>query len=91
MTNAHAHASSLTGAGRRWAALATVAAGLLLITLDNSIPYTALPTLVTELGADSSESLWIVNAYPVVMAGLLLGAGTLGTVSATGGCSSSAW
>lgn len=71
--------------------LATVAAGLLLITLDNSILYTALPTLVTELGADSSESLWIVNAYPVVMAGLLLGVGTLGTVSATGGCSSSAW
>jgi DHA2 family multidrug resistance protein-like MFS transporter len=63
---------------RRWAVLATVAAGLLLITLDNSILYTALPTLVSELGADSSESLWIINAYPVVMAGLLLGAGTLG-------------
>lgn len=70
--------ASATGAGRRWAILATVAAGLLLITLDNSILYTALPTLVEELGADSSESLWIINAYPVVMAGLLLGAGTLG-------------
>ena len=65
-------------ARRRWAVLATVAAGLLLITLDNSILYTALPTLVDELGATSSESLWIINAYPVVMAGLLLGAGTLG-------------
>ncbi|KIQ17620.1 MFS transporter [Rhodococcus sp. MEB064] len=63
---------------RRWAVLATVAAGLLLITLDNSILYTALPTLVDELDASSSESLWIINAYPVVMAGLLLGAGTLG-------------
>ncbi|TDX79111.1 DHA2 family multidrug resistance protein-like MFS transporter [Rathayibacter sp. PhB151] len=62
----------------RWAVLATVAAGLLLISLDNSILYTALPTLVDELGATSSESLWIINAYPVVMAGLLLGAGTLG-------------
>lgn len=67
-----------TTARARWAMLATVAAGLLLITLDNSILYTALPTLVDELGADSSESLWIINAYPVVMAGLLLGAGTLG-------------
>ncbi len=63
---------------RRWAVLATVAAGLLLISLDNSILYTALPTLVREIGANSSESLWIINAYPVVMAGLLLGAGTLG-------------
>ena len=56
----------------------TVAAGLLLITLDNSILYTALPTLTEELGASGSQSLWIINAYPVVMAGLLLGSGTLG-------------
>nr|WP_245928649.1 MFS transporter [Murinocardiopsis flavida] len=65
-------------AARRWSMLATIAAGLLLITLDNSILYTALPTLTTELGASGTQSLWIVNAYPVVMAGLLLGSGTLG-------------
>ncbi|WP_413354599.1 MFS transporter [Microbacterium sp. 1P06AB] len=63
---------------RRWTLLVTVGAGLLLITLDNSILYTALPTLTEELGATGSASLWIINAYPVVMAGLLLGAGTLG-------------
>ncbi|RMI13819.1 MFS transporter [Cellulomonas triticagri] len=63
---------------RRWALLATVGAGLLLITLDNSILYTALPTLTAELGASGSTALWIINAYPVMMAGLLLGAGTLG-------------
>ncbi|MFD5898846.1 MULTISPECIES: MFS transporter [unclassified Streptomyces] len=63
---------------RRWSLLAVVSAGLLLITLDNSILYAALPTLVEDLGASSSESLWIINAYPVVMAGLLLGSGTLG-------------
>ncbi|MDO5634918.1 MAG: MFS transporter [Micrococcus sp.] len=58
--------------------LVTVAAGLLLISLDNSILYTALPTLSADLGATGSQSLWIINAYPVVMAGLLLGSGTLG-------------
>ncbi|WP_035756835.1 MFS transporter [Granulicoccus phenolivorans] len=63
---------------RRWALLATVGTGLLLITLDNSILYTALPTLTTELDASAAESLWIINAYPLVMAGLLLGSGTLG-------------
>ncbi|MEV8372402.1 MFS transporter [Kribbella sp. NPDC056861] len=62
----------------RWLLLAVVSAGLLLITLDNSILYAALPTLVQDLGASSSQSLWIINAYPVVMAGLLLGSGTLG-------------
>jgi DHA2 family multidrug resistance protein-like MFS transporter len=62
----------------RWAVLASASAGLLLITLDNSILYTALPTLSRELSATQSEALWIINAYPLVMAGLLLGAGTLG-------------
>lgn len=50
----------------------------MLITLDNSVLYTALPTLTKDLGATDSQALWIINAYPLVMAGLLLGAGTLG-------------
>lgn len=63
---------------RRWSLLVTVAASLLLITLDNSVLYTALPTLTRELGASATQGLWIINAYPLAMAGLLLGAGTLG-------------
>jgi len=63
---------------QRWSLLLTVAAGLLLIPLDNSVLYTALPTLPKELGATPLQGLWIINAYPLVMAGLLLGAGTLG-------------
>ncbi|TDC18901.1 MFS transporter [Streptomyces sp. 8K308] len=63
---------------RRWWLLATVSAGLLLISVDMTVLYTALPTLTLELDADASEKLWIINAYPLVMAGLLLGAGTLG-------------
>ncbi|MDO5082511.1 MAG: MFS transporter [Arachnia propionica] len=63
---------------RRWMLLATVSFGLLMIAMDNSILYTALPTLTAELGASPSEGLWIINAYPLVMAGLLLGTGTLG-------------
>ena len=63
---------------RRWLLLATVTIGLFLITLDNTVLYTALPTIVDELGATGSEMLWILNAYPVVITGLLLGSGTLG-------------
>lgn len=63
---------------KRWIVLAVVGTGLFLITLDNSILYTALPTLTKALGADYNESLWIMNAYPLVMAGLLLATGTLG-------------
>lgn len=63
---------------QRWSLLVTVGIALVLITLDHSILYTALPTLMRELGASSTQGLWIINAYPLVMAGLLLGAGTLG-------------
>ena len=63
---------------QRWLVLATVSAGLLMVSVDTTVLYTALPTLTRDLQADASQKLWIINAYPLVMAGLLLGAGTLG-------------
>ena len=65
-------------ARRRWGLLVTVGIGLLLVALDNSVLYTALPTLTEQLGASTTQGLWIINAYPLVVAGLLLGSGTLG-------------
>ena len=63
---------------RRWLVLATVSAGLLMVSVDTTVLYTALPALTGDLQADASQKLWIINAYPLVMAGLLPGAGTLG-------------
>ncbi|MDX6393311.1 MAG: transporter, family, multidrug resistance protein [Streptosporangiaceae bacterium] len=63
---------------QRWLVLATVSAGLLMVSVDTTVLYTALPTLTSDLQADASQKLWIINAYPLVMAGLLPGAGTLG-------------
>ncbi|MBD8687156.1 MULTISPECIES: MFS transporter [unclassified Rhizobium] len=65
-------------AANRWIVLSILSSALFLITIDVTVLYTALPRLTAELGASASEKLWIVNAYPLVMAGLLLGAGTLG-------------
>lgn len=62
----------------RWPFFAVVSLGLLMVALDNSILYTALPELDEQLGATASESLWIINAYPLVITGLLLGSGSLG-------------
>lgn len=62
----------------RWLVLTAVSLGLLLATLDTSILYIAVPPLTVDLGASTSESLWIINTYPLVMTGLLLGTGTLG-------------
>jgi DHA2 family multidrug resistance protein-like MFS transporter len=63
---------------RRWLVLATVSAGLLMVSVDTTVLYTALPTLTRGLQADAQQKLWIINAYPLVIAGLLPGAGTLG-------------
>ena len=51
---------------------------LFAIVLDNTIVNVALPTLVRDLDADISELQWVVDAYTLVFAGLLLLAGTLG-------------
>lgn len=62
----------------RWLVLAVVSSALFLIVIDMTVLYTALPTLTVELAATATEKLWIVNAYPLVVAGLLPGLGTLG-------------
>lgn len=62
----------------RWVVLAILSSALLLITVDMTVLYTALPRLTHDLAASAAEKLWIVNAYPLVVAGLLPGFGTLG-------------
>lgn len=51
---------------------------LLVVSLDNTILNVALPSIVRDLHASSSELQWIVDAYAVVFAGLLLVGGSLG-------------
>ena len=51
---------------------------LVVITIDNSILNVALPTIVRDLGATGSDLQWIVDAYIIVFACLLLTAGALG-------------
>ncbi|WP_342651072.1 MFS transporter [Pseudomonas sp. REB1044] len=63
---------------RRWLVLAVLSFALLLVAIDMTVLYIALPTLTHALDASTNEKLWIVNIYPLVVAGLLLGAGTLG-------------
>ncbi|MGD0249047.1 MAG: MFS transporter, partial [Candidatus Limnocylindrales bacterium] len=66
------------GHPRRWWALAVIDVCLLVVTMDNTILNVALPTISRQLGASGSQLQWMVDAYIVVFAGLLLTAGTLG-------------
>jgi EmrB/QacA subfamily drug resistance transporter len=66
-----------TSDARRWWTLAVLCLSLLIINLDNLILNVALPTLARDLAATGSELQWIVDAYVLVFAGLLLTAGAV--------------
>jgi EmrB/QacA subfamily drug resistance transporter len=64
--------------GRRWLVLGVMCLSLLLIVMDNTIVNVALPTLQSELNASTTQLQWVVDAYILVFAGLLLTMGSLG-------------
>ncbi len=59
------------------AALAFICLSVFVISVDTTVVNVALPTLSRELNADTSQLQWIVDAYTLVMAGLLLSVGSL--------------
>ncbi|WP_380282876.1 MFS transporter [Kitasatospora purpeofusca] len=61
-----------------WLALGVLCTGNLMIILDGSIVTVALPTIQTDLGFTQSGLAWVVNAYVIAFAGLLLLSGRLG-------------
>ncbi|GAB1515860.1 MFS transporter [Actinophytocola sp. KF-1] len=66
-------------AGRReWLGLAVLALPTVLVALDMSVLYLALPHLATSLGAGDLEQLWITDIYGFVLAGLLVTMGNVG-------------
>ncbi len=66
-------------AGRReWAGLAVLALPTLLLSLDLSVLFLALPQLSADLGADSTQQLWIIDIYGFMIAGCLITMGTIG-------------
>ena len=66
-------------AGRReWIGLAVLGLPTMLLSLDISVLFLALPKLTEDLGATSTEQLWITDVYGFMTAGLLVTMGTLG-------------
>ena len=66
-------------AGRReWIALGVLALPLLLVSMDVSVLYFAVPFISADLGVSATEQLWIFDIYGFVLAGLLITMGSLG-------------
>jgi EmrB/QacA subfamily drug resistance transporter len=63
---------------QRWWTLGVLCLSLLVIVVDNTIVNVALPTLVRQLHATTTQLQWVVDAYTLALAGLLLTLGSLG-------------
>ncbi|HEV7713832.1 MAG TPA: MFS transporter [Asanoa sp.] len=62
---------------RRWWILAVLCLALLVLVIDNTVLNVAIPTLISDLGASNADIQWMIDAYILVFAGLLLTAGSL--------------
>ncbi|MDK8264753.1 MFS transporter [Pseudomonas oryzihabitans] len=62
---------------RRWLVLLAVMLAFLPVVIDMTILHIAVPSLTQALGASTTEVLWIIDIYPLLMAGLLVPMGTL--------------
>ena len=63
---------------RAWLALAVLTLPTVLVSIDNTVLGVALPAISTALRPDATTLLWVVDVYPLVLAGLLVTMGTLG-------------
>ncbi|MBX9395528.1 MFS transporter [Streptomyces sp. TRM72054] len=68
-----------TRAGRReWTALGVLMLPLLLVSMDVSVLYFAIPAISADLEPSGTQQLWIFDIYAFVLAGLLMTMGSLG-------------
>src|SRR5438067_220896 len=77
--NGSALLTSATGR-RKWAALAVLCLGQLMIVLDVTVVNVALPTIQKQLHFTQANLAWVVNAYLLTFGGLMLLAGRLGDI-----------
>ncbi|MGR4882303.1 MFS transporter [Streptomyces sp. LARHCF249] len=66
-------------AGRReWTAFTVLVLPLLLVSMDVSVLYFAIPAITRELDPSATQQLWIFDSYAFALSGLLMTMGSLG-------------
>ncbi len=63
---------------RRWLVLAVLCLGVFMLLLDGTIVNIAIPSIITAFSTGFAEVQWVMNAYLLVFAVLLITAGRLG-------------
>ena len=62
----------------RWYVLLIMCMVLFIISIDNTVLNLALPSISNDLGASASQLQWIVDAYTLIFASLLITTGSIG-------------
>ncbi|MFE2378185.1 MFS transporter [Streptomyces sp. NPDC059398] len=69
---------AVAAGANRWVVLVVLCVSLLLVALDATVLHVAVPAVTEDLRPGAIQLLWIVDAYPLVCASLLILFGTLG-------------
>ncbi|MFJ3671280.1 MFS transporter [Streptomyces sp. NPDC090106] len=67
-----------------WAVLSVLCLGFVMTLVDLTIVNIAIPDMTDDLGASLDKVLWVVNAYTLVLATLIITAGRLGDIRGKG-------
>ena len=70
--------SRLVSDNRRWWGLGVLLLPVLLVSMDSSVLFLAMPMVTDGLDPSPTQTLWILDSYSFVIAGLLITMGSLG-------------
>jgi EmrB/QacA subfamily drug resistance transporter len=73
----HPSGEQAVGMEKKWWTLVVVCAATFMLLLDITIVIVALPTIQSELHASFSDVQWVIDAYALTLASVLLTAGSL--------------
>ncbi|MEV6178147.1 MFS transporter [Streptomyces sp. NPDC052015] len=78
MTNSTSTSAGPRAGRREWTALGVLMLPLLLVSMDVSVLYFAIPAISADLEPSGTQQLWIFDIYAFVLAGLLMTMGSVG-------------
>ncbi|MFC6012075.1 MFS transporter [Nocardia lasii] len=70
--------TAVAGGRRAWLGLGVLLLPVLLVSMDISVLFLAMPTLTADLDPSAAQQLWILDIYGFLLAGLLITMGNLG-------------
>jgi MFS transporter, DHA2 family, multidrug resistance protein len=78
MTAAQNHATNLHAGRREWMGVAVLALAAVVVVMDLTVLFLAVPKMTADLHPSSTQLLWITDIYGFLIAGLLIAMGALG-------------